>query len=969
MTSQEVIKEHPFVDIFDEDETEKNFLLSKPACFVVFGKPGVGKTALARQIAQAWKCIRVEALLVLEEHIAAETKSGIMLQSMLTRGQSIPDELVTKLMLEKLNSPEVSHFGYIITEVPSLSQDAMTTLQQIELIKNLNLKPDIIINIKCPDYNLCQRISGQRQHSSTGYIYTRDQWDPEVIESRRKKKKEAQKDGKGEEEGEEEEEQEEEEAFIAEMQMVAEILHHLVQRPEDYLENIESVIKLYKETILKSLEEVMAEHNPQYLIELDGNKPPEELFLIVMDRLKYLNLRRAAVITKLQSAEEEVNDTTENDELLRTLASYKLLAPRYRWQRSKWGQICPVSLKEGNIYSGSPDFSVSFLGKIYCLSSEEALKPFLLNPRPYLLPPMPAPPCKVFIFGPPYSGKTTLSNLLAENYKGKVVDYAKFVQPRFDKARETLIENNIAEATEAAIKAVREKLLIELQAKKQAEIALREFQRQYEKKKSEDFPKDMYKSSEDTRSSTSENVSAQGSQRDNSLVDTEETKTKSGSILSDQAAKDDGKETSETSTFKRRAQDTSQDLKVHSDTVSIEDTIEEVTANHPEVLSMIEEAVKTRKDMNFEQPYEKHAEILEEVLREVTEENKKRFSGATKYGGWIVDNCPIVKELWVVLIEKGLVPDLVICLSDTESSGKYLFHKIYLENKSEIDAKILQRLLNELQNKKKEEEAARKAAEEALRQEEENKRRLEAMDVKRKAAEETDNETEEELEGEEAEVHEESEAPEVPKETRGSLLAGGYQTNEVPDAELESASEPVKGTTVKTETSAGLETSKGSKEGLEAEELPETVILPDFPEDSYPDVPEMEPFKEKINSFSVIWKQLETTLNEAFIQILNLEIANRTPEELLQKVVETMEKPFQYTALELTVEDYDEETEDYQAEAEVDEELDEEEEEEEEAWFFYYYSFTFGKSLNMYTSRVGTTAFGPQVNTQAFSIL
>lgn len=38
------------------------------------------------------------------------------------------------------------------------------------------------------------------------------------------------------------------------MQMVAEILQHLVQRPEDYLENIEHVIKLYKETILHALE-------------------------------------------------------------------------------------------------------------------------------------------------------------------------------------------------------------------------------------------------------------------------------------------------------------------------------------------------------------------------------------------------------------------------------------------------------------------------------------------------------------------------------------------------------------------------------------------------------------------------------------------------------------------------------------------------------------------------------------------
>lgn len=41
-------------------------------------------------------------------------------------------------------------------------------------------------------------------------------------------------------------------------------------------------------------------------------------------------------------------------------------------------------------------------------------------------------------------------------------------------------------------------------------------------------------------------------------------------------------------------------------------------------------------------------------------------------------------------------------------------------------------------------------------------------------------------------------------------------------------------------------------------------------------------------------------------------------------------EPFQYVAWELTIEDFDEETEDYQAEAEADEELEEEEEEEEE---------------------------------------
>ncbi|XP_064454047.1 adenylate kinase 9 isoform X2 [Mirounga angustirostris] len=863
MNSQEKTEEHPFADIFNEDEAEYNFLLSKPVCFVIFGKPGVGKTTLAHQITQAWKCIRVEVLPVLEEQIARETETGVMLQSILLSGQSIPDELVIKLMLEKLNSLEVSHFGYIITELPSLSQDAMTTLQQIELIKNLNLKPDVIINIKCPDYDLCQRVSGQRQHSSTGYIYRRDQWDPEVIENRRKKRKEAQKEGKGEEEGEEEEEQEEEEAFIAEMQMVAEILQHVVQRPEDYLENIENIVKLYKEIILHPLEEVMAEHNSQYLIELDGNKPPEELFMTVMDRLKYLNLKRAAVLTKLQSAEEEITDIMENDELFRTLASYKLIAPRYRWQRSRWGRTCPVTLKEGNIFPGLPDFSVSFLGKIYCLSSEEALKTFLLNPRPYLLPPMPAPPFKVFIFGPQSSGKTTLCNLLAENYKGKVIDYAKLVQPRFDKALETLVRDTIAKATEAAIKAVREQLFIKLQAKRQAQSTSRILEREFERKDYDKFQSDAYKSLEESRSSFDEDVFTHESQKDRFLEDNEDKKI-SENVFDDQASKTD----------------------------ALEDSIEEVTAEHPEVISMIEETMKMTKDMNFEQPYEKHAEILEEIIKEVVEENTNRFSGAPKYGGWILDNCPVMKELWIVLAEKGIIPDLVIYLSDRENNGKYLLNRLYLENKTEVDSKILERLLDELQKKKKEEEAARKAAEEALRIEE-DQRLLEAISEKAKEVEEAEPEAEEEIEGEEPEAQEGSEALEVAEDTKGSLPEES-EAPEVPKTE------------------------------------PESVVLPEFPEDAYPDVPEMEPIKEKIKRFNYMWKHLESTINESFIQILNLEIADKTPEELLQKVVETMEKPFQYVAWELTMEDYDEETEDYQAEAEVDEEPEEEEEEEEE---------------------------------------
>ncbi|KAL6091489.1 hypothetical protein STEG23_032300, partial [Scotinomys teguina] len=683
-------------------------------------------------------------------------------------------------------------------------------------------------------------------------------------------------------------------ALMAEMQMVVEILQHLVQRPEDYLENIKNTVELYRDILLHALEEIMAEHDPQYLIELDGNKSPEDLFTTVIERLKYLNLRRAAVITKLQSTEEEMIDIVDTEELFRTLSSYKLIGPRFRWQRSRWARACPVALKDGNVHSGSADFSVSFLGKMYCLSSEETLRLFSLNPRPCLLPPMPLPPCKIFIFGPRSSGRTTLSNLIAEHFKGKVVDYAKLVQPRFDVARGKLIKETITEVTNTAIKTVKERLLMELKIKKQEEKTLKGSQMQHTKTEYEDFTDyKTFKSSEDLRSSADDKA-APSSQEYSSLDTVDEEKSRSEYTIGDKD-KD----------------------------IPTETSIEEVTENHPEVLLMVEDALRQAKDLNLEQPYEKLAELLEEVTHEVTEDNKNRFPGAPKYGGWIVDNCPIIKDLWMAFIEKGIIPDLVISLTDGENNGKCFLNRMYLKNKPKIDAKILERLLHELKAKIREEDEIRKFKEEEMRSDEEKQRMAETEEKKAKDGEEAENEAEEEVDGEDFEVHEapeKAEAPEIQEDTRGSLLP---EESEV-EHEPESVPEPSEDTAVESEF------QKGSKDVLEPEEVSETVVLPEFPEDAYPDVPEMEPLKDELNNYFLMWKHLEQMIFENLIQVLTLDISNKTPEELLQRVVETMEKPFQYTAWELNTEDYDEEAEDYHAEMELDEEQEEEEEEEEE---------------------------------------
>ncbi|XP_077031305.1 adenylate kinase 9 isoform X3 [Agelaius phoeniceus] len=444
-----------------------------------------------------------------------------------------------------------------------------------------------------------------------------------------------------------------------------------------------------------------------------------------------MEVQNAAPVVRLQSEqEEETLEGKQNDELLRALSSYKLIAPRYRWRRSRWGQVCPVALKEGDIVMGNPEFAVSFLGKMYVLSCQEALNKFVLNPRPYLLPPMPVPPCKVFVFGPPFSGRTTICNEIAQNYKGKVLDMDILIQ-QYKESREKHTEELRKDAVEKAIEAVKNRL------------------------------------------------------------ESEEQSEESG--------------------------------------------IPEITADHPEVQAMVEGAMKSMSFSDDTMLSQMYAEALEEAIAGLMKTNKDRFPGASERGGWVVDNYPLSEDHWSALLAKGLLPDTIVCLKDTQKDGACILRRAYLASRNENSSKSLEGPTHEALEKKEDD------------------------------------------------------------------ASGGME-----------------------------ETLTSEKDQSPAAAEEKEIMQPEFAEDGFPDTEEMKTIKMKIDLFMNDWENVESEIRTSSkVQVVVLEIAEQTPESLLNQTVQVMEKPFKYYGWELSDEDLGEEEQDLAAEAE-NEEVEEEGEEEEE---------------------------------------
>jgi adenylate kinase len=121
------------------------------ATVVFFGPPGSGKGTQASRLAEAMGIPQVSTGEILRAHVSKGTELGAIAKPIMERGDLVPDELVTRMLRERLNEPDARDGaifdGYPRTTAQAESLDALLTVsgRQVDVVLFIDVTDAVIV--------------------------------------------------------------------------------------------------------------------------------------------------------------------------------------------------------------------------------------------------------------------------------------------------------------------------------------------------------------------------------------------------------------------------------------------------------------------------------------------------------------------------------------------------------------------------------------------------------------------------------------------------------------------------------------------------------------------------------------------------------------------------------------------------------------------------------------------------------
>ncbi len=130
---------------------------------ILLGAPGAGKGTQAEELAARFMVPRVSVGDMLRAAVCEGTPLGLKVKQVMESGALVSDDLIIKLIRERLSAPDCSQ-GYLLDGFPR-------TLAQAEALNQMGITFDYIIEIVVADEEVVSRLSGRLVHPGSGRIY------------------------------------------------------------------------------------------------------------------------------------------------------------------------------------------------------------------------------------------------------------------------------------------------------------------------------------------------------------------------------------------------------------------------------------------------------------------------------------------------------------------------------------------------------------------------------------------------------------------------------------------------------------------------------------------------------------------------------------------------------------------------------------------------------------------------------
>lgn len=131
-----------------------------PGPILLLGAPGVGKGTQAKALMKAWGIPQISTGDLLRANVSQGTPLGLMAKAVLDRGELVSDDLVNRMVAERLTHPDTVN-GYILDGYPrTLGQAAWVDAHLNG--KGPTALPVVAVSIEVSYNQLLRRITGRR---------------------------------------------------------------------------------------------------------------------------------------------------------------------------------------------------------------------------------------------------------------------------------------------------------------------------------------------------------------------------------------------------------------------------------------------------------------------------------------------------------------------------------------------------------------------------------------------------------------------------------------------------------------------------------------------------------------------------------------------------------------------------------------------------------------------------------------